>query len=177
MSSMGVVSEENLYKAYPTYRVNQNSKFMWVWQPISFKVSSMFERWGLTHYGIFLHRMMHHSWIVKWSVLGALTMNALASRPWSHLTFSKSMGELWRDLNTSWCRELLAFTNLISKLFSKPTIQFPALFTHSCFMSQSLPRWMQGLPGWRFSSGIHSLMTSIFRMWLACRKSWLLPCM
>lgn len=155
MSSMGVFSEE---------------------QPISFKVSSMFERWGLTHYTVFLHRM-HHSWIVKWSVIGALTMNALASRPWSHLTFSKSMGELWRDLNTSWCRELLAFTNLISKLFSKPTIQFTALFTRSCFMSQSLQRWMQGPPGWRFSSGIHSLMTSIFQMWLACRKSWLLPCM
>ncbi len=30
-------------------------------------------------------------------------------------------------------------------------------------------------PGWRFSSGIHSLMTSIFWVWLACRRSLYVP--
>jgi hypothetical protein len=30
-------------------------------------------------------------------------------------------------------------------------------------------------PGWRFSSGIHSLLTSIFWVWLACRRSLYVP--
>jgi len=59
-------------------------------------------------------------------MIGTLTMITLASKPWSDLTFSKSMGELWRDLNTCWCGSLLAFTNLILKLFSKPTIRCPS---------------------------------------------------
>ncbi len=53
-------------------------------------------------------------------------MITLVSKPWSGLTFSKSMDKLWKDLSTCWCVCLLASTKMISKLLLKLTILCPS---------------------------------------------------